>query len=66
MIDGYTKVCLTVIPVSLAVIGLRGLRMVDPAWAQGGVQKIAICDENGRKFVAIDTTGFGGGEIEGS
>ena len=47
MIDRYTKVCLTVIAVSLAVIGLRGLPMVDPAWAAGGVQKIAICDDNG-------------------
>ena len=47
MIDRYTKVCLTVIAVSLAVIGLRGLPMIDPAWAQGGVQKIAICDEEG-------------------
>ena len=44
MVDRYTKVCLTLIAVSLAVIGLRGLPMVDPAWAQGGIQKIAICD----------------------
>ena len=47
MVDRYTKVCLTVIAVSLAVIGLRGLPMIDPAWAQGGIQKIAICDEKG-------------------
>ena len=47
MVDRYTKVCLTVIAVSLAVIGLRGLPMIDPPWAQGGVQKIAICDEEG-------------------
>jgi hypothetical protein len=33
MIDRYTKVCLTVIAVSLAVIGLRGLPLVDSAWA---------------------------------
>ena len=33
MIDRYTKVCLTVIAVSLAVIGLRGLPLIDPAWA---------------------------------
>ena len=54
MVDRYTKVCLTVIAVSLAVIGLRGLPMVDPAWAQGGIQKIAICDEKG------DCTRIGG------
>ena len=48
MIDRYTKVCLTVIAVSLAVIGLRGLPMIDPAWAQDGVQIIAICDLKGR------------------
>ena len=47
MIDRYTKVCLTVIAVSLAVIGLRGLPMIDPTWAAGGVQKIAICDDSG-------------------
>ena len=33
MIDRYTKVCLTVIAVSLAVIGLRELPMVGPAHA---------------------------------
>ena len=53
MIDRYTKVCLTVIAVSLAVIGLRGLPMVDPAWAAGGVQKIAVCDKDGDKCAAI-------------
>ena len=58
MIDRYTKVCLTVIAVSLAVIGLRGLPMIDPAWAAGdaledSVQKIAICDERGRRCAKI-------------
>ena len=54
MIDRFTKVCLTVIAVSLAVIGLRGLPMVDPAWAQGGIQKIAICNENGSGCAGIN------------
>ena len=45
MIDRYTKVCLTVIAVSLAVIGLRGLPMVDPARAQSDIQKISICSQ---------------------
>ena len=49
MIDRYTKVCLTVIAVSLAVIGLRGLSMIDPARAASGVQKIAICYSNGTR-----------------
>ena len=53
MVDRYTKVCLTVIAVSLAVIGLRGLPMIDPAWAQGGVRKIAICTENGNRCAKI-------------
>ena len=56
MIDRYTKVCLTVIAVSLAVIGLRGLPMVDPAWAAGGVQKIAICEEDGGACATIKTS----------
>jgi hypothetical protein len=43
MTDTYTKVCLTVIAVSLAIIGFRGLPMVEPAYAQGDkVHKIAI------------------------
>ena len=57
MIDRYTKVCLTVIAVSLAVIGLSGSPMVDPAWAQGGVQKIAICTENGIRCTKMSSTG---------
>ena len=56
MIDRYTKVCLTVIAVSLAVIGLRGLPMVDPAWAAGGVQKIAICEMDGDVCATIKTS----------
>ena len=53
MIDRYTKVCLTVIAVSLAVIGLRELPMIDPAWANSHVTKIAICDEYGGSCVKI-------------
>ena len=56
MIDRYTKVCLTVTAVSLAVIGLRGLPMIDPAWAQGGIQKIAICDPGSGKCAWITHT----------
>ena len=44
MIDRYTKVCLTVIALSLAVIGFRGLSPVTDAVAYNGVQKVAICD----------------------
>jgi len=55
MIDRYTKVYLTVIAVSLAIIGLRGLPMVDPAWAAGGVQKIAICEMDGDACATIKT-----------
>ena len=55
MIDRYTKVCLTVIAVSLAVIGLRGLPMIDPAWAQGGVQKIAICEVSGNNCAGVSS-----------
>jgi len=49
MVDTYTKICLTVIAVSLAFIGFRGLPMIDPAYAQSGVQKIAICERDGKK-----------------
>jgi hypothetical protein len=52
MIDRYTKVCLTVIALSLAVIGFRGLSPVTDAVAQQtptakGVQKVAICNTSG-------------------
>mgnify|MGYP004464961785 CR=1 FL=1 len=57
MIDRYTKVCLTVIAVSLAVIGLRGLPMIDRAWAAGGVQKIALCDDTGYNCAEISRSG---------
>ena len=40
MIDRYTKVCLTVIAVSLAVIGLKGLPMIGPA--HGDIYKKVI------------------------
>ena len=53
MIDRYTKVCITVIAVSLAVIGLRGLPMIDPAWAADDVQKIAICTDDGYRCANI-------------
>ena len=53
MIDRYTKVCLTVIALSLVVIGFRGLSPVTDAVASNGVQKIAICDENGFKCTGI-------------
>jgi hypothetical protein len=53
MNDRYTKGCLTVIAVSLAVIGLRGLPMIDTAWAADGVQKIAICEVNGYRCADI-------------
>jgi len=58
MVDTYTKVCLTVIAVSLAVIGLRGLPLIDPAWAAGGVQKIAICTDNGTRCAKIGGSGM--------
>ena len=48
MIDRYTKVCLTVIALSLAVIGFRGLSPVTDAVASNGVQKVTICDQYGK------------------
>ena len=47
MIDRYTKVCLTVIAISLAVIGLRGLSLVDPVWA-AKVQGVEMAPFKGR------------------
>jgi len=54
MTDTYTKICLTVIAVSLTVIGLRGLPVVESAFAQSGsIQKIAICDPNSKRCVEV-------------
>ena len=62
MIDRYTKVCLTVIALSLAVIGFRGLSPFTDAVAQQiptakGVQKVAICNTNGT-FCLATTNGL--------
>lgn len=50
--DRYTKIVLTVIAGSLLLLNLQLMRNVDfitNAYAQsGGVQKIAICEANGR------------------
>ena len=58
MIDRYTKVCLTVIALSLAVIGFRGLSPVTDAVASNGVQKIAICSESGRRCASVEINGL--------
>ena len=56
MIDRYTKVCLTVIAVSLAVIGLRELPYIGPLLEPNfGVLKVVICDEAGSKCAKIGT-----------
>ena len=57
MIDRYTKVCLTVIAVSLAVIGLRELPFIDPAHGDiyekvGSYQVAPLSNTN---FVILDT-----------
>ena len=57
MVDRYTKVCLTVIAVSLAVIGLRGLPMVGPAYGdiyeKVGIYQVAPLSNT--NFVILDT-----------
>jgi hypothetical protein len=58
MIDRYTKVCLTVIALSLAVIGFRGLSPVTDAVASNGVHKIAICEANGHRCAEILRNGL--------
>ena len=57
MIDRYTKVCLTVIAVSLAVIGLRELPFIGPAHGDiyekvGSYQVAPLSNTN---FVILDT-----------
>ena len=57
MIDRYTRVCLTVIAVSFAVIGLKGLPMIGPAYGNiyekvGSYQVAPLSNTN---FVILDT-----------
>ena len=54
MIDRYTKVCLTVIALSLAVIGFRGLAPFTDAVASNGIHRIAICDSAGHQCAEVD------------
>ena len=60
MVDRYTKVCLTVIAVSLAVIGLRGLPMIGPTHAglDDGLEKVGsyqVATLSDTSFVILDT-----------
>ena len=53
-IDLYTKVCLTVIALSLGTIALKDISPIKPAWASSNqVHKIAICEEDGRKCAEV-------------
>ena len=54
-IDNYTKFIMTVIAGALVVIALKGVGIIPTANAQSsGVQKIAICGENGRSCFVPD------------
>ena len=46
-VDRYTKLCLTVIALSLAIIAVRGLSPATQAQAASDIQRIAICDTGG-------------------
>jgi hypothetical protein len=51
MYDRYTKIVLTVIAVCLLKIAFADL--ISPAEAQGGVQRVAICDRNGSDCASV-------------
>ena len=58
-IDLYTKVCLTVISLSLGVIAFKDFSPVKPAWASNHVvHKIAICDDKGKSCAPVNS-GYG-------
>ena len=53
-LDLYTKVCLTVIALSLGMIALKDISPINPAWASSGaVHKIAICTDDGAHCVGV-------------
>lgn len=57
MTDTYTKICLTVIAISLAVIGFRGSSVVESAFAQSGqIHKIAICDPSSKRCAKVNSS----------
>lgn len=51
MSDRYTKIVLTVIAVCLLKIAFSDL--IAPAEAQGGVQRVAICDKSGSDCASV-------------
>ena len=57
-IDIYTKVVMTVIAVSLVKIAFTDVNIVNPAFAQSGVQKIAICDGRGAYCTEVTAGAF--------
>ena len=56
-IDIYTKVVMTVIAVSLVKIAFTDV-LINPAFARGSVQKIAICGEDGRRCARVRSSGL--------
>lgn len=62
MSDRYTKIILTVIAVCLLKIAFSDL--IAPAEAQGGVQRVAICDLTGSPCASVTPVPFvGGGQV---
>jgi len=60
MVDKYTKVILTIIAANLTLMTLQGLNIIPQANADGGVQKVQICDNTGFTCAFVQPTQGGG------
>ena len=59
MTDKTLKILLGIIALNLTVQTLKDVELIPTAYAQsGGVQKIAICEENGRTCARIGRSGL--------
>ena len=62
-VDLYTKVCLTIISISLCVIAFKDTSIIKPALASiNEVHKIAICEKDGSRCAKI--LGYGALRVE--
>ena len=59
MKDKSLKILLGIIAVNLTLQTINQIGLFPTAYAQSGVQRIAICEEDGRRCAEVGPAGFG-------